>query len=53
VPPEKWAGIRKGNKFGPECLQMEIMVTARMQGDEDCLYLNVYTPRVSIQILDT
>ena len=50
-PPKSWSGIRKADKFGPTAIQLrppgpldgERMPTQ----DEDCLYLNIWTPVVS------
>ncbi|CAG7822764.1 unnamed protein product [Allacma fusca] len=44
--PENWTGIRNANRQPSECMQFELMVTARTVGSEDCLYLNVFTPIV-------
>jgi len=41
-----WKGIRKETKFGPECIQLEVMVTGKLVGEENCLYLNVFTPKI-------
>lgn len=50
-----WEGVRDGSKMPPPCLQvpfdfpvMGITLTPEeLLGDEDCLYLNVFTPKVS------
>ncbi|KAI8422004.1 hypothetical protein MSG28_009909 [Choristoneura fumiferana] len=47
-PPAQWTGIRKATKHGPICPQKKLQ---RMEchdciGNEDCLYLNVYTPNM-------
>ena len=54
-PPASWQGIRKATDFGPSCMQVkagerlpwtkEFMV--QNQISEDCLYLNIWTPKVS------
>ena len=54
-PPASWQGIRKATDFGPSCIQLkagerlpwtkEFMV--QNQISEDCLYLNIWTPKVS------
>lgn len=40
----KWSDMRRATKQANECPQFG----HSLAGDEDCLYLNVYTPRVSI-----
>ncbi|XP_068237480.1 venom carboxylesterase-6-like isoform X2 [Palaemon carinicauda] len=42
VPAPPWKGIRNGSVEAPLCPQQEFYITV---GNEDCLYLNVYTPR--------
>ncbi|XP_014614861.1 PREDICTED: juvenile hormone esterase-like isoform X2 [Polistes canadensis] len=44
LSPEKWIGIRDGSKFGNVCAQID-RVSNEVIGSDDCLYLNVYTPR--------
>lgn len=39
-PVQPWSGVRDASTFGNQCLQIFLGV----QGSEDCLYLNVYTP---------
>lgn len=49
-PPETWNGIRDATKDGAMCLQMLLYNTSLktvVTGEEDCLYLNVHTPKVS------
>ncbi|KAJ4446942.1 hypothetical protein ANN_13644 [Periplaneta americana] len=48
-PPESWTGVLKATKEGPDCIQKpfpELPSLPEIVGDEDCLYLNVYTPRL-------
>ncbi|XP_071574670.1 juvenile hormone esterase-like [Temnothorax nylanderi] len=40
--PETWSGGRDASKYGNIAVQVDMM-TREMVGDEDCLYLNVYT----------
>ncbi|CAG5025184.1 unnamed protein product [Parnassius apollo] len=42
-PPEPWDGVRDATKECNICAQFD-KATATFIGDEDCLYLNVYTP---------
>lgn len=39
---EPWIDIRNVTEFGPNCLQLSNF--DRVQGSEDCLYLNIFTP---------
>ena len=48
-PPEPWAGVREARAFGPSAPQMprrsELLPGTDLgRMDEDCLYLNVWTP---------
>jgi len=43
--PPKWKDVRDATKFGPVCPQVDV-VTHRTVGEEDCLTLNVYSPKV-------
>jgi para-nitrobenzyl esterase len=54
-PPVAWQGIRKATEFGASCMQLkagarlpwteEFMV--QNQISEDCLYLNIWTPKIA------
>lgn len=45
MPPEKWTNTLDGKREGPSCTPIG------GQGSEDCLYLNVYTPKISTNLL--
>ncbi|XP_011870480.1 PREDICTED: esterase E4-like [Vollenhovia emeryi] len=45
VPAEPWTGERDASKHGNVAVQLNEF-THKIEGDEDCLYLNVYTTKV-------
>lgn len=51
--PKPWLGIRDATYYRPACPQLpspwlpEMLGRKQMQTSEDCLYLNVFTPRLS------
>jgi para-nitrobenzyl esterase len=51
--PPSWSGIRKATSYGAACPQApspwlpEMLGIQKMATDEACLYLNVWTPRLS------
>ncbi|KAJ9592676.1 hypothetical protein L9F63_015648, partial [Diploptera punctata] len=45
-PVEPWEGILDTRTNGPDCTQSGILLTEPVTGQEDCLYLNVYTPKM-------
>jgi len=50
-PPAAWSGVKVADKFAPACMQVPISMPAlgidTVQVNEDCLYLNVWTPAKS------
>ena len=47
-PPKNWEGVRQAGKFGPRAMQRPIFGDMGFRSDgmsEDCLYLNVWTPK--------
>ncbi|KAF2886734.1 hypothetical protein ILUMI_19439 [Ignelater luminosus] len=49
-PAKKWNGTLDATNPHPVCPQMHFIVKgSKPEGDEDCLYLNVYTPLVFIE----
>ena len=47
-PPAVWQGVRAAQTFGPSCpqaLSSPTQLAPIVQTREDCLYLNVWTPR--------
>lgn len=49
-PVQNWTDIRKADKFGPRAMQLPVFGDMNFRSDgmnEDCLYLNVWTPAKS------
>ncbi|XP_018341728.1 PREDICTED: esterase FE4-like isoform X2 [Trachymyrmex septentrionalis] len=46
VPPEPWVGYRDASEYGNKAIQMDLR--EKITGDEDCLYLNVYTTKIEL-----
>lgn len=49
-PPAPWAGLRQATDYGNDCMQIPVATDAAPLGatpDEDCLYLNVWSPEGS------
>ncbi|KAF2886807.1 hypothetical protein ILUMI_19366, partial [Ignelater luminosus] len=47
VPVENWNGILDASKPHPICPQIDVYFNdLTPKGNEDCLYLNVYTPQL-------
>jgi carboxylesterase type B len=51
VPPKPWTGIWNASLPGSMCLQYNKAISFiddhdPLVGDEDCLFINVYTPKV-------
>ncbi|XP_040929096.1 bile salt-activated lipase-like [Betta splendens] len=44
VPHPGWDGVLKATEFKHRCLQLNLLMTGTM-GGEDCLYLNVWVPQ--------
>ncbi|XP_032525696.2 carboxylic ester hydrolase-like isoform X2 [Danaus plexippus] len=50
-PPESWEGIRDATSEGNVCAQMDLYSQNQYTGDENCLFLNVYTPSIDGELL--
>lgn len=46
-PADAWEGIRDALTEGPVAPQVDTIVGSGYDGEEDCLSLNVYTPKVN------
>ena len=45
-PSNSWEGVRNAIDFGSMCAQGSL---GNIVGEEDCLFLNVYTPQIVSQ----
>ncbi|KAK3927492.1 Venom carboxylesterase-6 [Frankliniella fusca] len=45
-PNKPWQGVWDATQFPPKCMQFDRYPFSTVVGDEDCLYLNVFTPRL-------
>ncbi len=43
-PPDAWTDVRETLVRGPQCPQRQLLAGGGVAGDEDCLYLNVWSP---------
>ena len=44
-PHSGWSGVRDASSHGAKCLQFNTL-SGELEGEEDCLFLNVYTARL-------
>ncbi|RYZ76631.1 MAG: carboxylesterase family protein [Proteobacteria bacterium] len=45
MPPAKWTKPLAARSFGPACAQLDL-VSKKMKGQEDCLTLNIWRPKL-------
>ncbi|XP_045508609.1 juvenile hormone esterase-like isoform X2 [Colias croceus] len=50
-PPEPWEGVRDATAEGNLCPQIDLVFEKTYVGDENCLFLNVYTPNLDGEFL--
>ncbi|ODN06567.1 Venom carboxylesterase-6 [Orchesella cincta] len=43
-PAKKWEGVRKAKRYGSMCIHINSL-SRGVDGKEDCLYLNIFTPK--------
>src|SRR5262249_40823491 len=48
-PASPWLGVRDASKFGPHCAQPQDVFVGAPSTSEDCLFLNVFTPKQAHQ----
>ena len=49
---KKWNDVLIASTEGSQCSQVDLKTeTKEVEGSEDCLYLNIYTPEVSARNL--
>eukprot|EP00794_Sanderia_malayensis_P005166 gene5166-5818_t len=41
-----WAGVYKAQKYGSQCVQPDLVTLTKHTGSENCLYLNIWSPRI-------
>ncbi|CAK1585711.1 unnamed protein product [Parnassius mnemosyne] len=44
---KSWKGVRSAKEFGSSCTQYDLFTDKIIDGSEDCLYLNVYSPDIT------
>ncbi|XP_075972287.1 esterase B1-like [Anticarsia gemmatalis] len=47
IAASAWDGVRNAKEHGSVCPQKDILTNVFIPGDEDCLFLNVYSPNVT------
>lgn len=47
LKPDNWSGVWDGEEYGKKCIQWSTY-EKEVDGHENCLFVNVFTPKVSI-----
>jgi carboxylesterase type B len=45
---DAWKGTKKATAFGSSCPQFNFVIK-KLENDEDCLFLNIYTPESKVR----
>ncbi|CAD0198627.1 unnamed protein product [Chrysodeixis includens] len=51
LPVKNWEGVRNATQHGSVCPQVEILSNIFVPGNEDCLFINVYSPNIKPETL--
>jgi para-nitrobenzyl esterase len=49
-PADPWEGVLDATEEGSPCAQVPLMGGVNFTGSEDCLFINIYTPKVKFLV---
>ncbi|XP_069694786.1 carboxylic ester hydrolase-like [Periplaneta americana] len=52
LPPDAWEGMLDATRPGEKCVQKNNVTNKEVIGKEDCLYINVFTQRITFPLND-